>query len=75
MPQIEHMTKAEIIAGCISAVPSPIPGHNRMGCSEDWYDPFYCLHETFSEGELGAMTEQELNNLYRLAAEITSALY
>lgn len=75
MPQLEYKTKEELLAECKAAVSAPIPGHNRMGCSESWYDPCYCMQSTFTEGELGAMTEQELNNLYRLAAEITSALY
>jgi len=50
-------------------------GLNRMGCSEDYYDPYFCMGETFTAGELGAMTEQELNNLCKLAEFITGALY
>lgn len=73
MPRVEHLTKDQILEKCRDT--KPTPGNNRMGCNESWYDEFYCIQQTFTEGELGAMTEQELNNLYRLAAEITSALY
>ncbi len=67
------MTKDHIIEQCKNA--NPIPGNNRMGCSESWYDPFFCMQQTFTEDELGAMSETELNNLYRLADEITRSLY
>ena len=46
-----------------------------VGCCESWYEPFFCIQQTFTTGQLGAMTEKELNNLYRLAQNITSALY
>ena len=72
MPKIEHLSKEEILSNCQST--EGIPGHNYMGCSESWYDPFYCLKTVFGE-ELNNMSEQELNNLYRLASEIGSALY
>lgn len=69
----EHYPKEYIIQHCKDA--KPIPGRNSMGCSESWYDPFYVMQQVFSEGELGAMTEQELNNLYVLAYEMSGALY
>lgn len=68
-----HLTKEQILEECRNATPAP--GKNRMGGSESWYDPFFCIQQTFTSGQLGAMTEQELNNLYRLAQNITSALY
>ena len=73
MPEHEHLTKEQLLEQCKDA--KPIPGRNSMGCSESWYDPFFCMQQTFAEDELGAMTEQELNNLYRLADKITTALY
>ena len=49
--------------------------HKAKGDSVCWYDPFFCLQQIFTEDELGAMTEQELNNLYRLADELTRTFY
>lgn len=73
MAESEHFTKEQILERCRDA--APIPGRNRMGCSESWYDPFFCMQHIFTEEERGAMTEQELNNLYRLADQVTRALY
>lgn len=68
-----HLSKEQILERCRTAQSDP--GRNRMGCSESWYDPFFCMQQIFTAGELGAMTEQELNNLHRLADEVTRALY
>ena len=73
MAEHEHFTKEDILERCLTARPDP--GHNRMGCSEAWYDPFYCIGQVFPEDERNAMSEAELNNLYRLANEIGKALY
>ena len=73
MTESEHFTKEQLIEQCKNA--KPIPGRNSMGCSESWYDPFFCLQQIFTEGELGAMTEQELNNLYRLADQLSQVFY
>lgn len=70
MPEREHFTTEQILEQCKNV--KPIPGHNSMGCSESWYVPFFCLQQIFTEGELGVMTEQELNNLYRLADKLTN---
>ena len=48
---------------------------NRMGCSEDWYDVFYAMKQTFTKEEVEAMSDDELNNLFRLAGSIQDALY
>lgn len=48
---------------------------NRMGCSENWYNPHYAIRNTFSKEELENMTESELNNLVKLAKNISEALY
>lgn len=73
MPTTTHMSKDDILEGCKNA--KPTPGRNSMGCSESWYDPFFCMQQTFSEGQLAAMTEQELNNLYTLAHVMADAFY
>lgn len=48
---------------------------NRMGCSEDWYDAFFAMKQTFTKEEVEAMSDNELNNLFRLANNIQEGLY
>lgn len=67
------MTKKEIIAQ-INEVGSTI-ARNSMGCSENWYNPYWAIRETFSKEEVMEMSEKELNNLVRLAYSIADGLY
>ena len=48
---------------------------NLMGCSENWYNPYYAIKETFAEEEIVNMTDDEINNLVKLAENIMEALY
>ena len=48
---------------------------NRMGCSENWYNAYYAIKETFSINEIQSMSDKEINNLVKLADEIGMALY
>ena len=43
---------------------------NRMGCSENWYNPYYAIKETFSKKKIENMSEEEVENLVELAHEI-----
>lgn len=48
---------------------------NSMGCSENWYNPYYAIKETFSREKIENMSESEIENLIELADEIGMALY
>lgn len=48
---------------------------NLMGCSENWYNPYYAMKETFTKEEIVSMTDKEINNLIKLAENIMEALY
>lgn len=48
---------------------------NSMGCSENWYNPYYAIKQTFTYNELEKMSENELNNLVKLAEAISEGLY
>ena len=48
---------------------------NRMGCDENWYNPFYAIKETFSWSEIEIMADEEIDNLVRLASNISDAFY
>lgn len=51
------------------------PMYNSMGCNENWYDPIYSIHESFTENEIKDMSENEINNLMKLAQTISDGLY
>lgn len=55
--------------------PITTSARNRMGCSENWYNSYYAIKQTFSIDEIIGMTEKEVKNLVRLADEIGLALY
>ena len=48
---------------------------NRMGCSENWYDPYYAMKETFTREQIENMLESEIQNLLKLAQNISEGLY
>jgi hypothetical protein len=48
---------------------------NSMGCSENWYNAYYAIKETFSIDEIQNMSEKEIENLVKLAEAIGEALY
>lgn len=48
---------------------------NIMGCSENWYDPYYAIQKTFSYEEVAAMSETEIEHLIKLAENIAEGLY
>ena len=55
--------------------PVTTDARNRMGCDENWYNPYYAIKETFSIDEIQSMSNKEIDNLVRLADEIGLALY
>lgn len=55
--------------------PITTDARNRMGCSENWYNAYYAIKETFSIDEIIHMTDKEVENLVKLADEIGMALY
>lgn len=55
--------------------PITTTAQNRMGSSENFYNPYYCVKETFTKEEICKMTEDEISYLLKLAANIGSALY
>ena len=71
--EIRVMTKTEII-NAIKNV-GTTTARNRMGCSENWYNPYYAIKMTFSMEEIESMSEGELNNLVKLGENISEGLY
>ena len=67
------MTKTEII-NAIKNV-GTTTARNSMGCSENWYNPYYAIKMTFSMEEIESMSEKELNNLVKLGDAISEGLY
>ena len=48
---------------------------NSMGCSENWYNPYYAMKETFTKEEIENMPDKEIDNLIKLSENIMEALY
>lgn len=48
---------------------------NSMGCSENWYDTYYAIANTFTDEELDLMSEEQIKSLVKLAESIQEALY
>lgn len=67
------MSKEEILSNINSV--EETKAHNIMGCSENWYNPYYALKHTFTTEELEAMSEQELNDLLKIADVLSEAFY
>lgn len=68
------MTEKEKLMEYINK-PITTNARNRMGCSENWYNAYYAIKETFSLEEIQCMTDKEIENLVKLADEIGLALY
>lgn len=48
---------------------------NRMGCSENWYNPVYAIKQTFTLDEIKKMSQLEIDNLIKLANNISEGLW
>ena len=67
------MTKEEILKAIQET--ETTTARNRMGCSENWYNTYWAMKQTFTLEELEAMSEEELNNLVKLGAAISEGLW
>ncbi len=68
-----YLTKEEILSNTTSY--KETDARNLMGCTENWYNIYYALKNTFTTAELEAMTEEELNHLIKLGENIQEGLY
>lgn len=48
---------------------------NRMGCSEDWYNPYFAISRTFEKNEVEKMDSDTIELLVKLASNMSDALY
>lgn len=71
---IKDVDKEEILSK-IEINQESTKDRNLMSCSENWYNPFYSVRETFNKDELEKMSKEELINLLRLATVISEGLY
>lgn len=69
------MNKKELIEE-IKKYQEPSPAkRNIMGCNESWYDYVYAIKETFPLEEIERMSQNEIDDLIRLATKIQEGLY
>ena len=55
--------------------PKTTDARNRMGCSENWYNSYYAISQTFALEEVQAMSEMEVEHLVKLGDTIAEYLY
>lgn len=55
--------------------PVTTTARNSMGCSENWYDPYYAIMHTFTKKEIENMSETEITHLVMLGTVIADNLY
>lgn len=67
------MDKAVLIKGIKDF--KSLCGRNSMGCSENWYDFFYAMKETFSIQEIENMSDREIDLLEKLFDNVAEGLY
>lgn len=68
------MTEKQKLLGYIDK-PVETTARNSMGCSENWYNSYYAMKETFTREEIESMTDTEIENLIKLADNIAEGLY
>lgn len=68
------MTEKQKLLGYIDN-PVETTARNSMGCSENWYNSYYAMKETFTREEIESMTDTEIENLIKLADNIAEGLY
>lgn len=68
------MTEKEALIKYINK-PITTTARNSMWCSENWYNSYYAIKETFSIDEILSMSDKEIENLVKLAIKISDALY
>ena len=68
------MTKKQKLLEYID-MPVETTARNSMGCSENWYNSYYAMKETFTREKIESMTDTEIENLIKLADNIGEGLY
>ena len=49
--------------------------HNRMSCSEDWYDCYYAITQTVHSEVINNMSDEALDALVYCVSKVQEALY
>lgn len=55
--------------------PTDVPWKNIMGCSENWYNPFYAVAHTFSKQEIFRMSDETIEACLKVADTVGEGLY
>lgn len=53
----------------------PTNERNSMGCCESWYYSTYAISQTFTEEEVQAMSDREIELLEKLGDSMADAFY
>lgn len=68
------MTEKEKLLEYI-AQPKLTDARNSMGCSENWYNSYFAIAETFGLEEIQNMSDREIQNLMKLGNAISEGLW
>ena len=68
------METKDILIARIKGV-GAVKGQNSMGVSESFYNPYYLIKRAFTPEEIDAMTEKELQVVFKMADYATEAFY
>lgn len=68
------MTEKEKLLEYI-AQPKLTDARNIMGCSENWYNSYFAIAETFGLEEIQNMSDREIENLMKLGNAISEGLW
>lgn len=69
------MSVDEILNKIFTADDDATTAVNRMGCSENWYNPFYAIRHTFYDEEISGFGDETLEALVKLGSKMSEALY
>lgn len=74
--KLDILNSATPVRSYIKAFKKPFTSaRNRMGCSENWYNSYYAIAQTFDDETIEQMPDIELQHLVELGDRIAEALY
>jgi hypothetical protein len=68
------METKELITARVQEV-GTVKGANSMGISESFYNPYYLIKRAFTLDEIHAMSEAELQSVFKMADYATEVFY
>jgi len=71
---VHHQSEKKALLEYLDA-PVLTNARNSMGCSENWYNSYYAIKQTFTRAEIESFSEDEIQRLVKLGDNIAEGLY